>query len=47
LEAYFTPLTGKYEGAPRNLAQVLESIDLCVARVSAQRAGVAEFLKQY
>ena len=47
LEAYFAPLTSKYEGAPRNLAQVLESIDLCVARVDAQRAGVADFLKKY
>ena len=47
LADYFTPLVSKYEGAPRNLAQVLETVDLCVARVSAQRQGVADFLKRY
>ena len=47
LADYFTPLVSKYEGAPRNLAHVLETIDLCVARVNAQRQGVADFLKKY
>ena len=47
LESFFAPLTSRYEGAPRNLAQVLESIDLCVAQVKAQRDGVVQFLKQY
>ena len=34
-----------YEGAPRNLAQTLETIDLCIARVKSQGPGVAEFLR--
>jgi alanyl aminopeptidase len=47
LSDFFTPLTAKYDGAPRKLAQVLESVDLCIARVAAQRAGVSEFLAKY
>jgi cytosol alanyl aminopeptidase len=47
LRDYFTPLVDKYEGAPRNLAQVLESVDLCIARVAAQRPSVSEFLAKY
>jgi hypothetical protein len=47
LAAYFTPLTGKYDGAPRNLAQTLERVDLCIARTAAQRPSVSEFLANY
>jgi alanyl aminopeptidase len=47
LSDYFTPLVDKYDGAPRNLAQVLESVDLCIARVAAQRPSVIEFLSKY
>jgi alanyl aminopeptidase len=47
LSDFFTPLAARYDGAPRNLAQVLENVDLCIARVSAQRASVSEFLAKY
>jgi cytosol alanyl aminopeptidase len=47
LSDFFTPIIGKYEGGARNLAQVLESIDLCVARTEAQKAPVVEFLSRY
>jgi alanyl aminopeptidase len=47
LQAFFGPLVDKYQGAPRNLAQVLEGIDLCVARKAAQAPSVASFLEKY
>jgi hypothetical protein len=47
LQSFFAPLVDKYDGAPRNLAQVLEGIDLCIARVAAQRPSVSEFLAKY
>jgi alanyl aminopeptidase len=47
LQAFFGPMVDKYEGAPRNLAQVLEVIDLCVARKAAQAPSVASFLEKY
>jgi hypothetical protein len=47
LSDYFAPLVDKYDGAPRKLAQVLESVDLCIARVAAQRPSVTEFLSKY
>jgi hypothetical protein len=47
LRDYFAPLVDRYDGAPRNLAQVLEGVDLCIARVSAQRPSVSEFLAKY
>ena len=47
LRDYFDPLAAKYDGAPRNLAQALEGVDLCIARVAAQRPGVSEFLAKY
>lgn len=37
----------KYSGGPRNLAQILERIDLCVAFKKAQQPSVTEFLKNY
>ena len=46
-EAFFKPRVEKITGAPRNLANVLESIHLCEARMQAQSAGVAEFLRRY
>jgi alanyl aminopeptidase len=45
--AFFAPLVDKYAGAPRNFAQVLESINLCIARKTAQESSVEEFLKKY
>jgi hypothetical protein len=47
LSDYFAPVVDKYDGATRNLAQVLESVDLCIARVAAQRPSVTEFLSKY
>ena len=47
LEAYFSPMVNKYDGAAHNLAQVLEGVDLCIARVAAQGQGVAAFLEKY
>jgi cytosol alanyl aminopeptidase len=46
-EAFFKLRVEKITGAPRNLANVLESIHLCEARMQAQSAGVAEFLRRY
>jgi hypothetical protein len=37
----------KYDGLQRNLDQVLESIDQCIALVEAQGASVREFLEKY
>jgi cytosol alanyl aminopeptidase len=45
--AFFAPLVDKYAGAPRDFAQVLESIDLCIAQKSAQEPSVKAFLEKY
>ncbi len=47
LDTFFAPLAAKYEGLPRNLAQVEEGIDRCVAIKNSQAAGVAAFLAKY
>lgn len=47
LDAFFKPVAGKYDGMPRNLAQVEESIDICIADKKAQEPGVAQFLAKY
>jgi alanyl aminopeptidase len=47
LQAFFGPIVERYTGAPRNLAQVVEAIDLCIAKKAEQSAGVAEFLRKY
>jgi alanyl aminopeptidase len=47
VQAFFRPLVDKYPGAPRNLAQVLEGIDLCIARKAAQEPSVQAFLEKY
>jgi alanyl aminopeptidase len=47
LDAFFQPLTTKYVGAARELAKVLEGIDLCIARTAAQRPSVAAFLAKF
>lgn len=46
-ESFFKERSAKAVGGPRILAQVLESISLCSARVSAQRPAIIEFLKKY
>ena len=45
--AFFQGRSTKYTGGPRNLAQMLEEIDLCVAFKKAQQPSVTEFLKSY
>ena len=47
LEVFFKPLVNQFTGGPRNLAQTLEGIDLCIARKRALGPGLAEFLKSY
>jgi len=46
-EQFFKDRSTKYSGGPRNLAQVLEGIDLCVAYKSAQQPSLVEFLEKY
>ena len=43
-EAFFGPRASKYTGGPRTLAQTLERIHQCAARVQANSADVAAFL---
>jgi aminopeptidase N len=45
--SFFHGRSTKYTGGPRNLAQMLEGIDLCVAFKKAQQPSVTEFLKSY
>jgi alanyl aminopeptidase len=45
--AFFAPIVDQYAGAPRNFAQGLEGIDLCMARKAAQGASVESFLAAY
>jgi len=47
LDAFFKPKVEQYTGGPRNLAQTLEGIDLCIARRQAAGPELAEFLKKY
>ena len=47
VQSFFTPLVDKFSGAPRNLAQVLEGIDLCIAQKTAQEPSVKAFLEKY
>ena len=44
---FFEGRSTKYGGGPRNLAQTLESIDLCVAYKKAQQPSLTEFLERY
>jgi alanyl aminopeptidase len=47
LQSFFGPKVDQYSGAPRNLAQTLEGIDLCIARKTAQQDSVSAFLQKY
>lgn len=47
LKEFFEPRVGKFVGAPRALDQVLEEIDLCIARKEAKQPDVIAFLKNY
>ena len=44
---FFDGRSTKYTGGPRNLAQLLEGIDLCIAYKQAQEPSVTEFLEKY
>ncbi len=44
---FFDGRSTKYTGGPRNLAQMLEGIDLCIAYKQAQQPSVTEFLQNY
>jgi alanyl aminopeptidase len=46
VQSFFGPLAAKYNGAPRTLAQTLESIDQCLANKAAQEPSVREFLEK-
>ncbi|MGO9348747.1 MAG: ERAP1-like C-terminal domain-containing protein, partial [Terriglobales bacterium] len=46
-EAFFKDRATKVVGAPRILAQVLESISLCAANKEANEPSVVEFLTKY
>jgi aminopeptidase N len=45
-EAFFSPRTSKAPGGPRILSQVLEQIDLCIARKKIQEKDIADFLRK-
>jgi alanyl aminopeptidase len=47
LEAFFRPRIDGLEGAPRNLAQAVESVELCAAYAQEQQPAVERFLRAY
>ncbi len=47
IEAFFAGRIEKLPGGPRNLAQALESVNLCIAARAAQEPGVGAFLEAY
>ena len=47
LHDYFATRAPQFSGGPRILAQVLEGIDLCIAKKEAQGAAIAAFLQSY
>lgn len=47
LASFFEPRVSQFTGAPRALAQVLESIDVCIASKKAQQPGLQAFLEKY
>ena len=47
MAAFFAPRMAKVEGGPRNLAQALERVDLCLAFKAAQQASIMAFLNDY
>jgi cytosol alanyl aminopeptidase len=44
--AFFEPRMARVEGGPRNLAQALERVDICLAFKQAQQSSVAAFLEK-
>jgi alanyl aminopeptidase len=47
LADFFQPKVADWSGADRNLAQTLETIDLCIAKRDALGPSLESFLKQY
>ena len=47
VKAFFDGRSTKYSGGPRNLAQVLETIDLCIAYKKTQQPSLNDFLQKY
>jgi alanyl aminopeptidase len=47
LQAFFADRAPQFAGGPRNLAQVLETIDLCIARKETQGSAIATYLRAY
>jgi cytosol alanyl aminopeptidase len=47
LAAFFSDKVARFNGGPRELAQTLESIDLCTAQNPSRQASIAAFLKKY
>jgi hypothetical protein len=47
VQQFFAPRMKTRLGGPRNLAQAVESIELCDAMVKSHQAGVREFLSAY
>jgi alanyl aminopeptidase len=47
LESFFGPRVGRFNGGTRILAQMLERIDLCIARKQALGPSLSQFLMMY
>lgn len=47
LKDFFTPHIDQFVGAPRQLAQILESVQACVARKDKNEQSVSEFLQGF
>jgi alanyl aminopeptidase len=47
VETFFADRVKSYTGGPRNLAQVLEEIDLCIAKRKALAPDLSSFLDRY
>jgi alanyl aminopeptidase len=47
VQTFFQERAKTFSGGPRNLAQVLEQIDLCIAKRKALTPELAAFLQQY
>jgi cytosol alanyl aminopeptidase len=47
VEAFFRPRAAGWLSGPRELAQTLEDLDLCIARKAAHADSVVEFLARY
>jgi len=46
VQAYFSDRIASLTGGPRNLAQTLEGIDLCMAKVQRHKPGMDTWLGQ-